>query len=307
MVVRTPTRDSSVGVDLAVYPTVRADASEPRLRTIGELSKALLQKQVLDERTALRETETGQYVFVNLRGPLVCELRRGPLVFLHEPLRNMATAGRIERGYAGLPDGNVLLVALGFVVPLGDEHLTLVDGGKDGLEFFLDFDPLLLECSVKIYGSFSVETEAESLLLVDDGPEGMLQVNGLLAVFLCKNHAPQAFGNSDVLLAILLHLLGPLFPVGGLAEGVFVDPKPESPCLKAVRAEETQREGRGVSCPLHGKVRVLDVRVDEAGADEGIQNGLVVLVRFEVIELLEDRNVEAQNVVTDDGLRVCQE
>ena len=62
-----------------------------------------------------------------------------------------------------------------------------------------------------------------------------------------------------------------------------------------------------MSCLLHGKVRVLDVRVDEAGTDEGVQDGLVVLVRFEVVELLEDRNVEAQDVVTDDGLCVCQE
>src|SRR4051812_6351698 len=96
----------------------------------------------------------------------------------------------------------------------------------------------------------------------------MLKLNRLFGVLLLLDVLPQGFGDTDVLLAVALHLGRPLGPIGVLVEETLQDFEAVAPSLQAVRPDQRRREL--LPAVPASEVLVLKVRPNQTGADEGV-------------------------------------
>ena len=134
-----PARDRTIGNDTSMDFSILLHLLEPSLRAVGELSEALVQREVQSEELGFRVGQRFEYGFIDLGFATGGHLFWLPAVQGHKAISDMVTAGRIEDGFLCLVRPLTLDVATGFVVRLRQEGRLDFPRGEGGLEAFTDF------------------------------------------------------------------------------------------------------------------------------------------------------------------------
>jgi hypothetical protein len=212
----------------------------------------------------------------------------------------VVTGGWIELHQFG--EGTSLEVTFDAVGPQGG-HLFASNVGEGDSHGVCQLIRLTPQLTLKALSSSHIKGPPKSLLLGHDPGTLVLHLDGLSVFGDLDGEYPieQLLSDMNVLFTVVLHLLGPVGPVGGLAKLSLVVTQAVAPGLQAVTAEELRwHPNRTLT-----KVPVQDVWVEHPAQNQRINK--VTLVFKEWVQTLNNGDVESNDVVTDQQLCLSQE